>query len=160
MDNKQNKKIRIAVFGGREADQALLQAARKIGEGIAGRGWILLCGGRGGIMEAVSQGCHSAGGLSIGILPGNDDSDANPWLDVALPTGLGFARNSVLAQTCHAAVAIGGKYGTLSEIAYALQYEKPLITLHSWDIPGTVKATCAEAVLRELDKIIAEKELL
>lgn len=160
MDNKQNKKIRIAVFGGRAADAALLQAARKVGEGIALRGWILLCGGRGGIMEAVSQGCRSAGGLSIGILPGPDDSDANPYIDIPLPTGIGFARNSVLALACDAAVAIGGKYGTLSEIAYALQYEKPLITLHSWDIPGAVKAADAETLLRELDKIIAKKESL
>jgi uncharacterized protein (TIGR00725 family) len=152
------KKIRIAVFGGRDAAPDLLHEAELLGRGIAERDWLLLCGGRGGIMEAVSKGCRDAAGIAVGILPGTDDSDANPYLEMAIPTGIGFARNSLLATACHAAVAIGGKYGTLSEIAYALQYEKPLITLRSWDIPGCIEVENAAAALRELDRILAGKE--
>lgn len=158
--NANKKKTRIAVFGGRKADETLCREAEAVGRGIAERGWTLLCGGRGGIMEAVSRGCKDAGGTVVGILPGDDDSDANPWVDIAIPTGLGLARNAVLAMACRAAVAIGGNYGTLSEIAYALQYEKPIISLHSWEIPGSVPAENAAEVLQKLEVLINRKESL
>lgn len=160
MKKNTHKKIKIAVFGGREADAELLLQAEALGEGIAKRGWVLLCGGRGGIMEAVSRGCHKAGGMAVGILPGTDEGDANSWLDLAIPTGIGFARNAVLAQACDAAVAIGGRYGTLSEVAYALEFGKTLISLDSWNIPGCIVAADAAAALEELDRIIAQKETI
>lgn len=158
--NANKKNLRIAVFGGRKADETLCREAEAIGRGIAEHGWTLLCGGRGGIMGAVSRGCKKAGGTVVGILPGDDDSDANPWVDIAIPTGLGFARNAVLAMACRAAVAIGGNYGTLSEIAYALQFEKPLICLHSWEIPGSVPAENAAEVLQKLEVLLNRKESL
>ncbi|MBW6458454.1 MAG: TIGR00725 family protein, partial [FCB group bacterium] len=120
-------------------------------------GWILLCGGRGGIMEAVCKGCSQAGGLSVACLPGPDRSDANPYVAVPLATGTGFARNQMLACACDAAVAIGGRYGTLSEIAYALQYDKTLLQMDSWDIPGARSVRSAEEALKILDTIFSKK---
>lgn len=148
----ENKKL-IAVFGGRIASEKQLEQAYLLGKGIAEKQWILLCGGRGGIMEAVCKGCSSADGFSIGILPGMDRSDANEYASITLPTGIGFARNSVLAASCNAAVAVGGKYGTLSEIAYALDYGRPILTLDSWDIPGAKKMRDAQAAIKYLDEI-------
>ncbi|MFA6793105.1 MAG: TIGR00725 family protein [Candidatus Neomarinimicrobiota bacterium] len=160
MVNLSNKKVKIAIFGGRKAAESLCHEADLVGRGIAERGWVLLCGGRGGIMEAVSRACREAGGTVIGILPGEDDSDANPWVDITIPTGIGFARNAILAAACNAAVAIGGHYGTLSEIAYALHYQKPLIQLNSWNIPGSIPAENAADVLQKLDVLINKKESL
>lgn len=150
---KNTDKKLIAVFGGRLANETQLEQAYLLGKGIAEQNWILLCGGRGGIMEAVCKGCASADGFSIGILPGMDRSDANEYASMTLPTGIGFARNSVLAASCHAAVAVGGKYGTLSEIAYALDYKKTILTLDSWDIPGAKPMQDAQAAVRYLQKL-------
>ena len=122
----------IAVLGGRECDEQTYQLAFDVGRAIAERGAILLCGGRTGVMEAACKGAVSAGGLTIGILPGSDKNDANPWVKIALPTGIGVARNAIIARACDAAIAIGGKYGTLSEIAYCLQLNKPICGLNSW----------------------------
>ncbi|MDZ7821490.1 MAG: TIGR00725 family protein [Candidatus Marinimicrobia bacterium] len=157
MKKSDPKKI-ISVFGGREADEAQLTDAERIGKAIAEHGWVLLCGGRGGIMEAVSKGCSEAGGLSIGILPGDDRKDANPHIQVPIATGIGLARNAVIARAGDAAVAIGGKYGTLSEIAYALQFGKPVFVLGSWDIPGTIKADTAEELLLLLSRSLKNRE--
>ena len=149
----------ISVFGGREADPKQCEDAEIVGKAIAERGWILLCGGRSGIMEAVSRGCNEAGGLTVGILPGTDDSDANSFVSIPIATGIGLARNEILACACDAAVAIGGKYGTLSEIGHALQYGKSVIVLGSWDIPGTIAVHSAEEAVLTLDSIMKSKEL-
>ena len=139
----------VSVFGGRVADIGLMEKAAVLGKEIANNNWILLCGGRSGIMEAVSKGCKEAGGTVIGILPGTDHSDANPYLSIPIATGIGLARNEILACACDVAVAIGGKYGTLSEIGHALQYEKPVISLGSWDIEGVISVeTVSEAVVK------------
>lgn len=127
----------IAVFGGRECDEATYRLAYAVGKGIAERQAVLVCGGRGGVMEAACRGASEAGGLTIGILPGIEKSEANPYVQIALPTGIGVARNAIIARVCDAAIAIGGNYGTLSEIAYCLQFEIPVCSLRSWDeIPG------------------------
>ncbi len=154
---KNAQKRIISVFGGREADEKKLRDAEAVGKAIAEHGWVLLCGGRGGIMEAVSKGCTEAGGLSIGILPGNDRSDANPYIQIPIATGIGLARNEIVARACDAAVAIGGKYGTLSEIAYALQFDKPVITLGSWDIPGSIKTHSPEELIRILENRLNDR---
>jgi len=134
----------ISVFGGRDVPQDILQAAEAFGAIAAQQGWIILNGGKNGVMEAVSKGVRDAGGLSIGILPGEDYSEANPYLQVALRTGIGLARNEILARAAHVCVAIGGHYGTLSEIAYALNYGTPVISLRSWGIEGVIPASNAE----------------
>mgnify|MGYP000453935143 CR=1 FL=1 len=130
------KKHIIAVFGGREAEQKLLKEAELFGQLAAEAGWIIICGGKGGIMEAVCRGVDSRGGISVGLLPEGHDREANKYVSIPLVTGLGYARNEVLALACHAACAFGGKYGTLSEIAHTLNYKKPIASVESWSIDG------------------------
>lgn len=149
-----NRSKLISVFGGRKADDDQLLFAEQLGKAIAENGWVLMCGGRMGIMEAVSKGCQEAGGTVIGILPGTDHSDANPYLTFPIATGIGLARNEILACACDAAVAVGGKFGTLSEIGHALQYDKTVLCYGSWEIEGVVPvATVGEAV-NKLKKIL------
>ena len=139
----------IAVIGGRECSPGQYQEAMQVGKGIAERGDVLICGGKGGIMEGACRGAAENDGLTIGILTGSDTSEANPWVRIALPSGIGIARNYLIAQSCQAAVAIGGRYGTLSEIAYCLQLQKPVFAIGSWEIPGAqVVDSAAEALER------------
>ncbi len=126
----------IAVLGGRQAEEPILNLAYQVGQKIALHEGILICGGKSGIMAAACQGAYEAGGLTIGILPSANRAEANPWVRVAIPTGIGVARNVLILNSCDAAIAINGKYGTLSEIAYCLQFEKPICGLQTWDIPG------------------------
>ena len=143
----ENKKI-IAVIGGRDCDESLYQQAMDVGRLIAQNGAILVCGGRGGVMEAACKGASEAGGIAVGILPGDDIRDANSWVTVPIATGIGLARNLIIARTASAAIAIGGEYGTLSEIAYCLQFRIPVFTLHSWDIKGIVAVDTPEEAVR------------
>jgi len=139
----------IAVIGGRECNPDQYQEAMQVGKGIAERGDVLICGGKGGVMEGACRGAAENDGLTIGILTGSDTSEANPWVRIALPSGIGIARNYLIAQSCQAAVAIGGRYGTLSEIAYCLQLQKPVFAIGSWEIPGAqVVDSAAEALER------------
>ena len=105
-----------------------------MGELLAQHGAIVICGGLGGVMEAVCRGAKSKGGLTVGILPGQDASTANPWVDIPVVTGLGEARNVIVAKSAQAVIAIGGGYGTLSEIAYALKSGIPVIGLNTWSL--------------------------
>lgn len=123
----------IAVIGGSEATPEEAAAAEEVGRLLARRGAILICGGRGGVMEAACRGAKSAGGLTVGILPGTTRAEANPYVDIPIVTGMGEARNVMIIRTAHAVIAIGGSYGTLSEIAYALQYGVPVVGLGTWE---------------------------
>ena len=105
---------------------------------------VLVCGGLGGVMEAACRGASEAGGVSIGILPGSDRGAANRFVEVAIPTGLGEARNAFVVRSADAVVAVGGGYGTLSEIAFALKAGKPVIGLGSWEIEGVRAAESPE----------------
>ena len=122
-------------------------AAAEVGRLIAERGAVLVCGGRGGAMEAACRGAKEVGGLTVGILPGPDRSEANPFVDVVLPTGLGEARNALVVGAADAVIAIGGGYGTLSEIALALKAGKRVIGLGTWEIEGVVAAESPEAAV-------------
>jgi hypothetical protein len=124
----------IGVMGPAACDDETATLARAVGRGVAERGAVLLTGGRSGVMEEASRGAREAGGLTVGILPGATiaESPANPFVDVALPTGLGEARNWVNVCASDALIAIGGGFGTLSEIALALKARKPLVLLGSW----------------------------
>ncbi|HVL27109.1 MAG TPA: TIGR00725 family protein [Acidimicrobiales bacterium] len=128
----------IAVVGGSEATEAQQADAEAVGRALAEGGAILVCGGRGGVMEAACRGAKAGGGTTVGILPGADRAEANPWVDVALPTGLGEARNVLVVRAADALVAVGGGFGTLSEIALALRLGKPVVGLGTWDLssPG------------------------
>ena len=105
-----------------------------VGRCIAEAGAVLLCGGLGGMMYAAAEGAKSAGGQTIGILPGTARTEANPFIDTAIPTGLGVYRNAVLANACDAVIAIHGAYGTLSEIAFALRLDIPVVGLNTWEV--------------------------
>ncbi|MDR7542782.1 MAG: TIGR00725 family protein [Armatimonadota bacterium] len=130
--------VRIGVIGERRASAAMLQAAEEVGREIARRGGILICGGMEGVMEAASRGAAAAGGIVVGILPGSSAASGNEFVTIPIVTGMGEARNVIIARTAEALVAVGGAYGTLSEIAYALQFGVPVIGLQTWELrrPG------------------------
>jgi uncharacterized protein (TIGR00725 family) len=130
-------KTLIAVCGpGATATPELEELAEQVGREIARAGLGVVCGGRGGVMAAACRGAKAEGGLTIGILPSYNRADANPDVDIAICTGLGEARNTLVAATGAAIIAVGGEWGTLSEIALALKIGRPVITLagHGWDI--------------------------
>jgi uncharacterized protein (TIGR00725 family) len=118
-----------------------------VGRGLAERGTVLVCGGLGGVMEAACRGAKEAGGTTVGILPGLDPADANPYVDVALATGLGEGRNLLVVRAADALIAIGGGHGTLSEIALALKAGKRVVGIGTWDIEGVVPAPDAAAAV-------------
>jgi uncharacterized protein (TIGR00725 family) len=119
----------ISVIGGSDSDSTVLELAEKIGEEIALRGVVLACGGLGGVMEAVCRGAKKHNGLTIGIIPTDAKEDANKFVDIVMPTGLGYARNFLVAKTGDAVIAIGGSAGTLSEMAIAWFSEKPVVAM-------------------------------
>ncbi|NOX38329.1 MAG: TIGR00725 family protein [Calditrichaeota bacterium] len=135
----------IGVLGGGQCDAETYEQARRVGQEIARRGGRVVCGGLFGVMEAVCRGAREAGGTTIGILPTDQITDANPYVDIPIATGMGIGRNIIIVRTAQVCIAINGGYGTLSEIAYALQLGKPVITLNSWDdIPGVIPAATPE----------------
>ena len=126
------EKLFISVIGASKCSAKEAKLAEEVGRELAKRGAVLICGGLTGVMEAACRGAKSEGGLTVGILPGNNRLDANPYVDIPILTGMGYTRNPVVVRTGQAAIAIGGKYGTLSEIAYALQDKIPVIGLGTW----------------------------
>src|SRR3954467_12956418 len=137
----------VAVVGPGEANPEELAAAERVGAEparrgaavgaeLARRGAIVVCGGLGGVMEAACRGAKGAGGSTVGILPGSDRSAANAHVDVALPTGLGEARNALVVRAADVLIAVGGAYGTLSEIALALRTGPPRVAIRSWELAG------------------------
>jgi hypothetical protein len=132
-------KFFISVIGASNCSAKESKLAEEVGRELARRGAVVICGGLNGVMEAVCRGAKSEGGLTVGILPGNNRRDANPYVDIPIITGIGYARNSIVAKSGQAVIAIGGKYGTLSEIAYALQDKIPVIGLGTWKL-ATIKS--------------------
>ena len=108
--------------------------AEAVGRALAEAGAILICGGRGGVMAAACRGAKSAGGLTIGVLPGDSAAEANPYVDIPIVTGIGEARNIIIVRTAHAVIAVGGEFGTLSEIAFALKLGRPVVGLGTWEL--------------------------
>lgn len=129
-----------------------MTAAEAVGRGLAARGAVVVCGGLGGAMEAACRGAKEAGGMTVGLLPGLDRRDANPYVDVVVTTGLGEARNALVVRAADALIAVGGGYGTLSEIGLALRTGKRVVGLGTWEIDGIDPASspeeAVEAVLR------------
>ena len=124
----------VAVCGGGVFDEDSAAAARAVGAALAREGATVLCGGGGGVMEAVCEGVRAEGGLSIGILPGDDRDSANPYVDIALPTGMGEMRNMLLVRASDVVIAISGEFGTLSEIGFALRVGIPVVGLDTWQL--------------------------
>lgn len=143
--------IPVGVIGPRDATPSQSAAAEAIGRGIAAMGLVMICGGRGGVMAAAAKGARGSGGLTIGLLPGHDWREAND--DIALPiaTGLSEARNMIIAKSCAVLVAVGGSYGTLTEVAYGLHFAKPVIGIEDPpEAPGLERADSPEAALDRL----------
>ena len=124
----------VAVVGAGHATPDEERVAEEVGRGLAVAGAVLVCGGLGGVMEAACRGAKAGGGTTVGILPGTSRADANPFVDVAIPTGLGELRNGLVVRAADALVAVGGEFGTLSEIALALKARKPVVALGGWEL--------------------------
>jgi uncharacterized protein (TIGR00725 family) len=129
----------VGVIGAGECDDRVAVIAEEVGRRLAECQYVILTGGRTGVMEAVSRGAKQAGGLTIGILPGNDPQDANPYVDIPIATGLQDARNAIVARASEILIAIAGEYGTLSEIALALKMGRRVIGLDTWHIAKAVQ---------------------
>lgn len=126
--------MRISVIGGQEADEQASRLAFEVGREIGARGHVLICGGRTGVMREACRGAKESGGLTVGILPGDDLGDVNEFVDIPLPTGIGYARNVLVARAGEAVIAIDGSLGTLSEIAFALISGRPVVGLGTWEL--------------------------
>ena len=146
---------KITVFGGRNISKELYVESVKIGQLLARENWLVFCGGGKGVMEAISRGVKLENGTCIGILKGTSDEEGNKYLGVPIKTGMGVARNAILAYNCDAAIAIGGQYGTLSEIAYALQLEKPILGYKTWTIPKLESIDTINGLITRLKNIIS-----
>ena len=149
----------IAVIGGGQCTKKEAKLAEEVGKELDKRGAVLVCGGLGGVMEAACRGAGAEGGTTIGILPGEDRQSANPHVQIAIATGIGYARNIAVVKSARAVIAVGGSYGTLSEISHALQSGTPVIGLNTWTISRNGKEdkaiipaqNPAEAVEKALD---------
>ncbi len=141
--------LMVAVVGGGEATPEESAAAEIVGRELARRGCVVVCGGRTGVMEAACRGARSEGGHTIGILPGRDRSEANPGVEFAVVTGIGEARNLAVVLTADVVIAIGGGYGTLSEIALASKAGKPVVGLRTWSV--ALRGEEDQSVLRVAD---------
>jgi len=141
-------KLRIGVIGGSSPSPRHRKIAFEVGRLIAEKKAILVCGGLSGVMEAAARGAKSAGGWTVGILPGTSPGEANPYIDIPVATGIGYARNALVAMNADALIAVDGHYGTLTEIAYGRIYGKRVIGLGTWEILGVEKAETPEEAVR------------
>ena len=137
----------VAVIGGHTCTAEEANLAEAVGRMLAQQGVLLICGGRGGVMEAACRGAKTAEGITIGVLPGTDARDANPYVDIGIATGMGEARNAIIISSAQAVVAVGGDYGTLSEIALALKRALPVVGLGTWELTRRGKSI-VEAIYR------------
>jgi len=124
----------IAVIGGSDCTPEEARLAEEVGRGLARNGAVLICGGLGGVMRAACKGASAEGGLTVGILPGNRRQTANPYVNIPIVTNLGEARNIIVVKSAEAIIAIGGGYGTLSELGHALRNGTPVIGLNTWSL--------------------------
>jgi uncharacterized protein (TIGR00725 family) len=150
--------VQVAVVGAGDYEENRCALARELGRKIAERGHVLITGGLGGVMEAASEGSKEAGGITVGILPGEKEA-ANPYVTVAIGTGMGHGRNAIIVRSADVVIALPGIYGTLSEIALALKMDKMVIDLGDWNIEGMLKAESPEeAMLLAEGKAMAKKD--
>ena len=146
----------IAVIGGGDSpdDDSTATVAEAVGRLVAEAGGVVVCGGLGGVMAAACRGAKSAGGVTVGVLPGTDRRDANEWVDVALATGLGEARNVLVVRAADAVVAVGGEFGTLSELAFALKTGVPVVGIGTWQLARRGQPVSAYAEARSADDAV------
>lgn len=147
------KKI-VSVIGGHTCNREVEQLAYKLGKKLAKVVDILVTGGLSGIMKAVCKGFKTKCGLTIGIITSYDKRNANDYCDIVIPSGLGYARNVLVVQSGDVIVALPGEYGTLSEVAFTLQFKKPIISLNSWDIPGVIKVKTVDEAVKKVKEYL------
>jgi uncharacterized protein (TIGR00725 family) len=149
---------RIGVIGNGACPDEVEKLAEEVGREIAQREGILICGGLGGVMEGAARGAKEKGGLTVGIIPGESPSQANSYIDIPIVTGLGYARNIIVVRSSEVLIAIHGQYGTLSEIAFALQLKVPVVGLNTWEVSADIvpASTPADAVEKAFSLIKAE----
>jgi len=147
------KKI-VSVIGGHSCTKEVEQLAHNLGEKLAKVADVLACGGLSGTMKAVCSGFKTGGGVTIGIIPGYDKNDANDFVDIVIPTGMGLARNVLVVKSADVVVALPGQMGTLSEIAYCLQFGIPVISLNSWEIKGVIKVKTVEEAVDKVKSLL------
>lgn len=143
---------RIAVFGGRDIDKDIYKDTVEIGKLLANENYLVFCGGGEGVMEAICKGLKLGNGISIGLLKGDNLDESNEYLTIPILTNMGITRNALLALNSDVAIAISGNYGTLSEIAYALQFKIPVIGYKTWDIPGILSVNNVKVLMTEVKK--------
>ncbi len=155
----------IAVVGAGDAESDLLAVAEQVGRGLAEAGAVLVCGGLGGVMEAACRGAREAGGLTVALLPGTDRGAANPFVEVIVPTGLGEARNAIVVRAGEAVIAVGGGYGTLAEIGFALKAGLSVIGVSTWElsregraVDGVERAGSAAAAVSRALELARERD--
>lgn len=150
--------LRVAIIGAREASTEGLEFAFEVGKLLGQRGVLVYTGGAGGIMDAASRGVQAGGGIAIGVLKGNELTDANEYVNIPVMTGMGDLRNGIIIRSVQGAIAVEGAYGTLSEIAYTLSDKKPVLGYQSWDIPGLKQVDSPEEAVETLLNLIEEQD--
>ncbi|MDD5115571.1 MAG: TIGR00725 family protein [Candidatus Omnitrophica bacterium] len=150
------KKI-VSVIGGHDCSNKVEQLAHNLGKKLVKVVDILVSGGLSGTMKAVCSGFRSGGGLTIGIIPGYNKNEANRFVDIVIPTGLGLARNVLVVKAADVVIALPGQAGTLSEIAYCLQFKIPVISLGSWEIAGIIKASSVDEAVKKTGRMLKGK---
>lgn len=150
------QRVHIGVIGAGDCSEELYQLARELGRYIGRNTWVLFCGGLGGIMQGAAEGCSLEGGMTVGLLPGNNKESANPFITLPIPTGLGEGRNLLVVRASDVVVAISGGYGTLSEIGLALRIGKPVVGIETWpDIDGIEYVETAEQAIGAVKRYLA-----
>ena len=144
------------MIGGHSITPKVADLAQAVGKMTAELDCVLVCGGLGGVMEAAAKGAQMAGGLTIGLLPGKNKTDANPYIDIALPTTIGYARNAMVAASADIIIALPGSHGTNSEICYGLVYGRPVIDLGQWNMEGMIHAKDITEAREKIKKIITK----
>ncbi|MDD5254922.1 MAG: TIGR00725 family protein [Candidatus Omnitrophica bacterium] len=147
------KKV-IGIIGGHQCNKEVEQLAHNLGKKLPKVAEILVCGGLSGVMKHVCSGFKASGGTVIGIIPGYDKDEANAFVDIVIPTGMGLARNVLVVKSADAVIALPGGAGTLSEIAYCLQFSIPVISLKSWKIPGVISVHSVSAAVGTAQRLL------
>ncbi|MBP7215671.1 MAG: TIGR00725 family protein [Candidatus Omnitrophica bacterium] len=146
----------VSVIGGRVCTDEVEHLSHELGKKLAKVADYLISGGLSGTMKAVCKGFKAGGGTTIGIIPSYDKADANEFVDIAIPTGMGLARNVLVVKSGDVVVALPGEAGTLSEIAYCLQFNIPVISLNSWDIPGVITADTVDKAVALVEGLLVK----
>ena len=150
--------ITVSVIGGHDIDKKMVQFAQEVGIIIGRQGVVYVCGGLEGVMREAAKGAKKAGGLTIGLLPGTDKKTANPYIDIPLPTTIGYARNAMVACSADIIVALPGSHGTACEISYGFIYKRPIFDLGGWKRPGMIKVKNLKDFESKLKKLIKQIE--